>query len=613
MPETVFCYTMGMLGFLLFAALTVGQEVLAENPTAEQFFSGALDHRKVRITASVRHACFDDIDSRYAFLILQYGNDPLYAAIELDDHKPLKIDNLVGATVRLDGICEPTTCENRQRIGRFLSVHDQGNFHLVTPPKADPYDVPSVDTLFGMRPADISRQGRHRAHGVVIAVCSDRSALIRIASNDVCRASIPDGRLPGYGDVIDAVGYPSTDFYHINLSMSIWRHADRRAEDMSADEPASDTNPTEILHAENGKDIIDPHYHGHAIRLAGTVCGLPSTRDNDNILLIKSETQTIPVDVTSTRSAVSGLEIGSTVSVSGTCVMDVDNWNQQTPFPRIRGYSVAVRTPGDIVVLRRAPWLTPAKLVVVIALLLVLLLAILVWNRSLRNLAERRGRAMLRARLESERSALKKDERTRLAVELHDSLSQNLTGVSMELEVVRNQGASVPRPMMGHLEIAAKALKSCRDELRNCLWDLRSQTLEEPDMTKAVLKTLQPYICDSRLSVRFNVSRSHFSEDTAHALLRIIRELVVNALRHGRATSIKVAGTTDAGTIRCSVTDNGCGFDVSAAPSFQQGHYGLLGIRERIAKLKGTFTLTSGPGRGTKAEITLPDPDVRTD
>jgi len=595
-----------MLGFLLFAALAVGQDVVAENPTAEQFFGGALDHRKVRITSSVRHACFDDIDSNYAFLVLQYGNDPLYAAIELDPCKPLKIDNLVGATVRLDGVCEPTTYDNRQRIGRFLSVREQGNFRLITPSKDDPFDAPSVDALVGMRPADISRQDRHRVHGVVIAVCGDRSALIRTGSNDVCRVSIPDGGLPGYGDVIDAVGYPSTDFYHINLSMALWRHADRYTGDAPADEPATDVNPTEILHAESGKTIIDPHYHGHAIRLAGTVCGLPSAWENDNVLLIRSETQTIPVDVTSVRDAVSGLEIGSVVSVAGTCVMDVDNWNQQSPFPRIRGYSVAVRTPGDLVVLRRAPWLTPAKLVAVIALLLVLLFAILVWNRSLRNLAERRGRAMLRARLESERSALKKDERTRLAVELHDSLSQNLTGVSMELEVVRSQGSSVPRPMMDHLEIAAKALKSCRDELRNCLWDLRSQTLEEPDMAKAVLKTLQPYIRDSRLSVRFNVPRSRLSEDTAHALLRIIRELVVNALRHGNATSIKVAGVLDGGVLRCSVTDDGRGFDVDAAPSFQQGHYGLLGIRERLGKLRGTFTITSAPGKGTKAEITIP-------
>ncbi len=159
--------------------------------------------------------------------------------------------------------------------------------------------------------------------------------------------------------------------------------------------------------------------------------------------------------------------------------------------------------------------------------------------------------------------------------------------------------------MLKHLTIAAKALKSCRDELRNCLWDLRSQALEEHELTTAILRTLQPHINDSRLAVRFNVPRTLLSDNLTHALLRIIRELVINATRHGAATSIRVAGSLEGSRLQCSVTDNGCGFNPEDPPGVLQGHFGLQGIRERVKQLGGTFELASSPGAGTRATVTF--------
>ena len=193
-------------------------------------------------------------------------------------------------------------------------------------------------------------------------------------------------------------------------------------------------------------------------------------------------------------------------------------------------------------------------------------------------------------------------------MELHDTLAQNLTGVSMEIEAANDLRGDAPKPMLNHLGIAAKALKSCRDELRNCLWDLRSQALEEQDMSKVVLKTLQPVVNDSRLAVRFNVPRARLSDNTAHALLRVVRELVVNAIRHGNASAIKVAGTIDGNNLLCSVSDNGCGFEPETAPGILQGHFGLQGIQERIDEIGGTFEIASTPGTGTKATISIPIP-----
>ena len=85
----------------------------------------------------------------------------------------------------------------------------------------------------------------------------------------------------------------------------------------------------------------------------------------------------------------------------------------------------------------------------------------------------------------------------------------------------------------------------------------------------------------------------------------MIRELVSNAIRHGRATKIRVAGEYHDGTLSFSVGDNGCGFDPLAVPGPSQGHFGLEGIRERTDRLDGSVKIESEPGKGTKVNVKL--------
>ena len=231
------------------------------------------------------------------------------------------------------------------------------------------------------------------------------------------------------------------------------------------------------------------------------------------------------------------------------------------------------------------------------------------------KLAERRGRDLLEEQLGNVKSRLKVIERTRIAVELHDALAQSLTGASMEIETAKRRADGLPSEIGHHLDMAIRTLKSCRDELRNCLWDLRNQALEETNLDTAIGLTLMPHVNDTKLSVRFNVPRSRLSDDMTHALLRIIRELVINALRHGRASMVRIAGSMEEDRVLFSVTDNGCGFSPDTCPGVLQGHFGLQGIRERVEKYKGSMTVESVPGKGTKITIVLraPNPDEKRD
>ncbi len=245
------------------------------------------------------------------------------------------------------------------------------------------------------------------------------------------------------------------------------------------------------------------------------------------------------------------------------------------------------------------------RLLIVIGALILLIAAILIWNFALKQLAERRGQALADEQVKSVTSELKVYERTHLAVELHDSLSQTLSGVSMQIDAVKRFAGTNLERMNQHLEIAAKTLKSCRDELRNCLLDLRSNALEEPDMNAAIQKTLEPYLDDADIAIRFFIPREIFSDNTAHTVLRIVRELVVNAIRHGMADKIRIAGSIEGRTLMFSVRDNGCGFEPDNAPGIADGHFGLQGIRERIDELGGTLEIASTFGKGCKAIVTI--------
>lgn len=240
-----------------------------------------------------------------------------------------------------------------------------------------------------------------------------------------------------------------------------------------------------------------------------------------------------------------------------------------------------------------------------IGALLAALIVILVWNFSLRRLAEHRGRKLYRAEISKASAELRIDERTRLAAELHDAIAQNLTGVSLQIAAARQAKTSNPEAEDGHLATADQMLRSSRIELRRCIWDLRSEALDVPDFAEAIRRTVQQVVGKSSLRVSCDIPRAKLSDSTAHALLRIIRELTSNAVTHGQASEVSVECIDIDGTARISVVDNGCGFDPDNCPGQNEGHFGLKGIRERLKRLDGTLSISSTRGKGTTASIEI--------
>lgn len=558
--------------------------------------------RIVRLHGRIRNALRDDTDPNYIHMTLHDDKGLVHLMVMEPPQFPSEFISLIGADITATGLCVGNDDGLHRHFGPFLNISGLENVRVRTPP--DNFaSAPELDTLTDAHPRRISATGFHQVTGTVLAVWNKNAFLIQTSNGQLTRVHLQEGGAPRFGDNIRVLGLPTTDTFHLNLDHATWETSSATN---TATTVAIDVNATDLMTNEHGFPQLMMKYYGKTIRLTGVVRYLPNATHSDATIQLESDGLALPVSAFLLAQISNDLEVGSLISVTGTCVIDINIPSFESGMSADIKLFIAPRSATDIIILSRPPWWTPFRLLCAIGALLFLLVGILVWNTMLRHLAERRGQVLADEQVKSVASELKVYERTHLAVELHDSLSQTLSGVSMQIDAVKRFAGTNLERMNQHLEIAAKTLKSCRDELRNCLLDLRSNALEEPDMNAAIRKTLEPYLDDADIAIRFFIPREIFSDNTAHTVLRIIRELIVNALRHGKADKIKVAGSIENNTLMFSVQDNGSGFTPDTAPGITEGHFGLQGIRERIDELGGTFMVSSTPGKGTKATITLP-------
>ena len=156
---------------------------------------------------------------------------------------------------------------------------------------------------------------------------------------------------------------------------------------------------------------------------------------------------------------------------------------------------------------------------------------------------------------------------------------------------------------MPYLEMARRKMQSCRDNLRNCLWDLRSRAFEEKELAEAIRKTIAPHIGETDVRIEMDIPCRKLSDNTIHAVLCTIREPTINAIGHGKASHITIRGTLDETGLSFTVSDDGRGFDPAHRPGLSEGHFGLQGVSERVLRLGGTFDIASTPGHGATATL----------
>lgn len=594
------------LGLTLTAVLSPAVDVVrpTDEPipvTATELLDGKCNSRFVRIEGTIVDFLHDKVNPNFRLLVVNSDDETVLVTSRTLKEDDKTLQALVGATVSICGANDRDwNNENNRQFSRTLYLYRLDDINVLKPAPASPFDVEELSGLKDVRPARIPRLGRRRTTGRVLARWGRNKLLVVARNDDVMRIELDAPTIPKPGEFIETVGVPESDVFHVNLVRATWRPAKPFAH--PADSPATNLSARTILTDDAGRPAFDEKLHGRLIRLSG----LLRSQSSSGVLYLEDGDFLVPVDASALAELPSRLTVGCRIAVTGVCVMNIESWRPTAVFPSIDGFTLVPRTAEDIAILSYPPWWTAGRLFAVIGTLLMILVAIVIWNNALRRLARKRGHELYRAQIEKTASELRTGERTRLAVELHDTISQNLTGISMHLDAAANFFRSNQEKTAKHLGIASYALDSCRNELRNCIYDLRSGSLDKTNMNAAIRDALAPYVGDTHLTVRFSIRRSRLSDNTAHTLIRIIRELVSNAIRHGHAQTIRIAGTFEDGVLRLSVTDDGEGFDPANHPGVSEGHFGLQGIRERLKAFNGTLSFDSTPRRRTKAIVSLP-------
>ena len=576
--------------------LAHGPAPVVATVTPAEIETGRYNLSPVKVEGVVTKAFSDEIDREWSWFLVRSPHGQIVVSLS-EAVSQEYLDNLIDATVSVTGICDLHNHGYRRFIGIRISAYDKSAVHVLKPAPANPFDAPSINVttdLMWLPQNDFLHRQRLSGHVVAawhgneLMLCTSEDYRLHVTLRDSCV-------LPPAGTPVTVVGFICKDAFHVKLTEALIRIDSGPA----VTDPPSSCTVREVLFDDKGEYLIDPYFHGHTLCLKGHVRHVSTTRPDETYIGLEDGGYLVTVDI----GSVPPPEVGSIVEVTGACLMDVESDDGGTKFGRIKGFSVILRSPEDIKIISRPPWWTPKRLLTVIVILLVLLAAIFAWNRVLKRIVERRSRALLKSEIAKIGAELRIDERTRLAVELHDSIAQNLTAISLQIAAAETAQKMDPTAADKHIETADRMLKSCRTELRRCLWDLRGEALEERDFAEAVRKTLRPVTGTAAMSVRVLVPRTRLSDSTAHAVLRILRELTSNAVRHGKAKHVYVAGELAEGLMRFSVRDDGCGFATDRCPGPDQGHFGLDGIRERIKRLGGTFTLESSPGDGTYARF----------
>ena len=194
-------------------------------------------------------------------------------------------------------------------------------------------------------------------------------------------------------------------------------------------------------------------------------------------------------------------------------------------------------------------------------------------------------------------------ERQRIARELHDTLSQGLAGLILQLEAadahLGNQRTDKARAIVADAMAQARVTLA---DARNAIDDLRQPTPD--DLELALCQEAARFGQATGIVTDCHVEPGlDLSETVSDAALRIVSEALANVARHAQARRVLLTARAEQAWLTLSIEDDGIGFD----PTIEQaGHYGLIGIRERARLVGGRLEVHSLPAAGTTVSVHLP-------
>ena len=504
----------------------------------------------------------------------------------------IKPEDYVDAEVRVRGLCFNLHNHKRQFVKPLVQVPRGVDIAIEKAPPPSPFGGEPRPVASLLQFEQLTGEHGHRVHvrGIVIYHRPGSVLWIRDREHSL-RVETTQRETLQPGDEVDVVGFPARGEYSAVLEDAVFRKLPSQAAPM----PHVLTDVSSAL--QNDADLV---------QLEARLTDLRRLPDSVVLMLDWRHTAVrAQIQLPENASAPAEWLPGSIVRVSGVCSVNTDEAGPLGGLWEPRSFQLLLRSPADVSVIKPPSWWNAERVVWVLSGFLALAVGAvaLVMLGSRRRLKDQEHR---RAMAETEFTAIL-SERNRMAREIHDTLSQSLGAISVQLELARMYAHEISAPVRNHLGAALKLTRAALAEARDSIWNMRSQVLEKSDLAEALKGILERMTEGTGITPTMRVEgvSRRLAPVVENNLLRIGQEAITNASQHAKPTSIDVTLVFDGRVVRLEVEDNGVGFLPGSRPSGGRRSFGLVGISERAELLGGTAEIRSAPGQGTRVVVVV--------
>ena len=205
------------------------------------------------------------------------------------------------------------------------------------------------------------------------------------------------------------------------------------------------------------------------------------------------------------------------------------------------------------------------------------------------------------------REKLLERQRTNMAADIHDTVSQSLTAIVLQLRAAEMEMPRSSKMAQRHLRSAQDVAQDGLRETRRSIWTLSQESLQGQDLAQALSLLAQQFFSATAVKLKLSLQQEPhpLSPDARRELIRIVREALANVLKHAKATRVCLALLYTDREVHLRVHDNGRGFATPGLPH-ANGGYGLTSMSRRAESLGGKIDVCSYPGRGTRVVARVP-------
>ncbi len=523
--------------------------------------------------------------------------------VKIHNAAKLDPDAYVDARIRIRGCSSPIFNLRSEAAGIRLIVQDPQHLDILRSPPKDPFLAPRVP-LKGLLPFAREPEVFHRkvTQGTVNFVLPGKFFFLQEGNAGV-RVDSP-GVLVRVGDAVEVAGFVETSRHIASLTGAVARRIGKGELPAPVAVTASQLLNPKV--ASQQEPVTKQDFFGSLVRLKGTIRNNEWDDANQEFRLLVDSDGTLftaILPVTGDRQLTPWSD-GSEIDIAGVCELEFEPGEEGAKSPVVTGFKLWSRDPADVVVLSARPWWTPLRLSLALGGSLAVLALSLIWATTLRRQVNQQM-AVISDKLHNEAVS---EERNRMARDLHDTLEQQLVGVSLQLDDIQETVRLDPPAAQGALDLARRMLEFTRTEARRSVWDLRSQILELHGLEAAIRAMAESAAHSSGPIIQVNVTGESRTLPAAESynLLRMCQESLANALKHAHAGRIVITIEYHPEEVRLSVSDDGRGFAPGMLEHAENPHFGVLGMRERARKIGAALKINGEPGDGCHVSIVLP-------